>query len=170
MTAKKVNAADAPSASKAITKRKAARAPKRLGKADYHVRFFVADDIRLDADGKPMLIGLFPDNRVGVKAPASLIPTEKAPIHLSALTFMFTISAPPGGHEAAIKLELGGKGVEAKVVLNKFTTSEENRSFNLIARAQPLPVFGFGRKKVQLIVDGHDFSEYFEIHSRSATQ
>lgn len=142
------------------------RAQKKVtghSRSDYKVRFFVSDDIRTDTDGKPMLIGFYSDNIVGLKVPADITPTSSKPLGIAGLTFMFTISAPPGDHLATISIELSDGKASAREIENRFQTTTEKSSYNIIAKSQPFPVFAFGTQNVKLVVDGHEFNETFEL-------
>lgn len=134
---------------------------KKTEKKDFTVRFFCADDIRTDADGKGILTGFYSDNVLVVKAPKDVAPTKEVPFGLPSLAFMFTISGPRGRHRASIGLDHFGK--PAQVQETEFELTPEKTSFNIIARLQPFLVSSFGKIKVKVSVDGHVFTEVLEI-------
>lgn len=153
----------APKTSAPKTGRRTQKKMTGHSRSDYKVRFFVSDDIRTDNDGKPMLIGFYPDNIVGLKVPADVTPTSSKPLGIAGLTFMFTISAPPGEHEATLSIEFSDEKVSARKIENRFQTTSKKSSYNIIAKSQPFPVFAFGTQNLKLVVDGHEFNETFEL-------
>lgn len=128
---------------------------------DYKIRFFVADDIRVENDSKPMLIGFYSDNVVGLIVPKDVAPSKTKPLGLSGLSVMFTISAPIGDHVADLQFKISGSTTAGKLATQQFQITADKSSFNLIGRMQPFPVFEFGSQQLTLVVDGHEFVESF---------
>ncbi|GAB3489069.1 hypothetical protein GCM10027399_04580 [Curvibacter fontanus] len=147
---------------KAVAKRSVSSKKAAWLRSDYTIRFFCADDIRIDGDGKPMLIGFYSDNVIVVNAPKDVKPTRESPLGLASLTFMFTISAPTGKHRAEISFELGGQ-LKGGVQVKEFEIAKQKTSYNVIAKAQPFPVLAFGKQPIHIEVDGHKFTEEIEI-------
>ncbi len=125
-------------------------------------RFYICDDVRIEAAGKFSLMGLFPDSIVVVHLPRGVQPTIKAPLAIESLCILVAVHGLTGVHKA--RFALGSPELTVKpAFMERDIQFSENRAANLIVRMKPYVVRSFGKTKVQLEVAGHVFEHSFEI-------
>lgn len=136
------------------------------------VRFFLADDVRQEINGKVSAVGLYPDNVViaemsgGTSAPS---PTNLG--FLPAISVLANVTIEPGEHR--YQMTIDPTSVMPKVLTgpgSTLVTPKYGDSVNLIMRLPSLPFTGYGMVHVVLTTDTdrHVFS--FEIRRKRDEQ
>lgn len=127
---------------------------------------YVADDIQSLADGKTLMVGVFTDRVVVLKAPPDVLETvsKGTPIGLAALSLMFTITGlEPGEHVSAPRITLpNGEPSPNQVAPGPFSVPKGGAA-NLLLKLQPFFVIGPGKYDVTVEVDGVPVSADFEV-------
>jgi hypothetical protein len=127
------------------------------------VRFYMAEDVRQEIDGKVSTIGLFPDNVVVLPLPISVPePTETAPIFFKSLAFVFNISKL--SEEADISVDIEISGVRKPLLEQKrHPDPGPGRSINMVVIVQPCTIQSFGLRRVIVTVGEEVQTFEFEI-------
>lgn len=135
------------------------------------VDFFLADDIRLERDGKVTAVGLYPDRVIVLLVPPGMPePTKKVPLLVASAAFLINIGNLAGSHKISIEISPSATFPEIPVHAHSVQTVEfvESNSANLVGRFQSLLVASFGIKTVTVRIDGVAFKRTFEIRRGAA--
>ena len=126
-----------------------------------YARLYLADDIRSEASGKVLALGLYSDLVVIVGIPADAPPpTEQVPYGIPRLSFMVTVGGVSGAGPVTVQLADGAleKTVQASI--------KPGHSANLIFSAEPMLFKSFGNKKVTVKLAGHTLHLDYEIRKQ----
>jgi hypothetical protein len=181
---KSKSAATRPATKKATTQRATKRvasgpasAPRptlrqRASPAPTAVRFFLADDVRQEIQGKVTMVGLYADNIVVAEMPPDhRNPSVRVPAAIPRVAILASVSIAQGEHR--YRMELDRSSVTRQKIDAKTATLISERpgeSINLIMRLAPLLFVRFGTVKVLLYVDDQPYPFDFEIRRRDKPQ
>lgn len=132
------------------------------------VRFFIADDIRAEGQ-KPMIIGFFPDDHVGVNIPANMPePTSETPVVLQSLAILASIIGCTGAYKAKISLYLpDGSAIFENSDLGEIQPNGGGQGksgvINFIAKFMPFHVPQFGQYKFVISLGRKKYNYEFRI-------
>jgi hypothetical protein len=132
-------------------------------------RFYLADDIRLEADGKVSAIGLYADLAVvALMRPGQPEPSEATPLVFDGFTCLFSISGLAGKHKVAVEYHddggmLRALGEQVLPIDQEIDFLDPARSANLLLRLRPYFTTAFGMKRVTLSIDGVKKEFTFEV-------
>lgn len=135
------------------------------------VKFYLADDIRVEGQ-KPLILGLFADDSVGVEMPSEVPePTKELPVLLQGLAVLTSFIDCQGHFEARISLYgpdgvalfenqpiEGGIGVEQ---------SKNQAMINFVAKFSPFGIPAFGTYKFRVGLDKKVFDYEFKVVRRN---
>lgn len=125
-------------------------------------KFFLADDIRLEQNGKSTLIGFYPDDVLVLQLPKSAPdPTPQERTGISSLTVMASFPNAKGSKEAQVALT-GPSNVEI-LRSDKKTLVADAKSLNLIFRFSPMQIVGFGMYEFSITLDKVQYNYKFEV-------
>lgn len=132
------------------------------------VRFFIADDIRVEGQ-KPMIIGFFPNDHVGMNIPADTPePTSKNPVALQSLAILVSLIDIAGAYKAKISLyQPNGSAIFENSDLGEIIPSGEgllkSGVVNLVAKFMPFPVPEFGLYRFEISLGRKKYQYEFRI-------
>jgi hypothetical protein len=128
------------------------------------VRLFVADEVRVEASGKLMAIGLYGDGVLLVQQPSEAPdPTQDVPYAIDSLCLVITIGGSSGQQD--VRVSIGGQ----KVADRSFDL-QPGRSVNLLLQFRPFLFSSFGVKHVEIEFAGTKHSQWFEVRSLPTDQ
>lgn len=145
-------------------------------KKSAHVKFFVADDVRQEADGKVSMMGLYCDDVIVAKRSfGEDLPSAIHPLAFEGLTFVFTISGIEGEYEISAEIEsaLGENGqpsIQQILKPQKLPFKDPARSANLVVKIRPFITQSLGVKKARLYLNEDGFEFPFEIRDEVVPQ
>jgi len=145
----------------------------RKKKFPTRVRFFIADDVRMDG-AKPMLIGFFPDDLVLVPMDAKdPEPSHESKIGLQGLTILVSFIDCHGHFEVRTSLhEPGGAAIiEKQEVAGGFgtATAPEKANINFVAKFMPFLIPSFGKYRFVISLDKKEYPYEFNVTRQEAT-
>lgn len=127
------------------------------------VRFYLAEDLRQEVNGKMSAVGLYTDNVVILPLPDTIPePTESTPIFVGSLGFLFNVSRLSQATKISIDIESDGKRkpfMEPK----DYASPGPGRSINMVGVMEPCPVTSFGEKTLVVTVGESVHTFNFEI-------
>ncbi len=126
--------------------------------------FYLAEEMRLEIDGKVSAMGLFTDFKVMIPMPREMPnPTTEQPIHVKSLSLLFCISNVNTDFLVKIEIESGGN---RKELIPSFSHKpiEFGKSSNIVVALSPLVVADFGDKYIFINIDSNEFMFKFEIN------
>ncbi len=131
--------------------------------------FFLADDIRIEHDGKPSLLGMYPDNTVLFQLPQEIPdPSPSTPIHSPGLSILAHFPRARGTFDMTLEL-LGPNGqVIGKSVGDKLVGDREN--INFVTRFSPFPVVGLGHYVMKITLGKKLYTFDFYIRRQNVQQ
>lgn len=135
------------------------------------IRFFVADDIRIDDKQKPLVLGLFVDDQILVELSSD--PTRESPISLQAITILASLIDCRGQFEVETSLygPDGSPIFEAQKIDGGVSTSNTDMTssgnINLILKFSPFTVISLGTYRLDLKIDRKMHSYEFKVIKRS---
>lgn len=142
----------------------------RSAHAPTTVRFFVADDMRQEHNGKVTAVGLYPDDVIVAEMPPSVPdPTPEFMAQLPGVSILASAIVPPGEHQYQFEIDPSSilpPMKESSGSARNIGTTRIGESVNLIMRLAPLPIVGFGMVTVAIHVDGIPFRYSFEIRRK----
>lgn len=140
-----------------------AKSSKNVVNQKIAVHFYLAEDLRQEANGKVSAIGLYTDHVVVVGMPESAPePTEKDPILLRSLGFLFNISGFT--KPTSIGISRSSKaGLRPLVMPKEYPAPGEGRSINLLALLEPCAISELGKKKMVVSVGESNYEFEYEI-------
>lgn len=132
-------------------------------------KFFLAEDIRMEAGGKPILLGLYANDVITVDLPKDA--PEASPDHPLLLQEVAILSTFP---EANGKFSgtLSMTDPSGKVILDTGPTEFKTDSYgylNIASRFRPLAIEKFGQYIFNVTLDESQFEYKFEITKSSAS-
>jgi hypothetical protein len=144
------------------------RAPKKspARKGDLRVGFILADDIRLEHDGKVTAVGLYTDNViVALMRPGQPEPSAEAPIAVGGIAFIVSIGGLAGTHRVWLEYKDASLPKEKTTALRARDYEFPNAAMtvNLVGRFQPLITGSFGTKRVVVHIDDQSRVCSFEV-------
>lgn len=132
----------------------------------------VADDLRVEADGKVTAVGLYPDRVVVLLVPADAPPPNKAiPFAFDSVALLINVRNLGGNHEISIRLGNEDDPADFSAVMTRkqvVNFADPARSINLVCKFRPFPVASFGHKVVTVTIDGTDYELPFEVRRGDA--
>lgn len=131
------------------------------------VKFFIADDIRSDGP-KPMIIGLFVDDSVGLVMPAgNPDPTKEAPIMLQSLAILTSFIDCNGSFEAETSLyQPDGTAIFEHQKIEGGINSDNptgKNNINFITKFMPCAIPKFGVYEFSIKLDEKKYDYKFTI-------
>lgn len=121
------------------------------------VKLLVADQFRVEAGGKVLAIGLYPDGVVVMQMPADAPdPTDESPVGIAQLALLLSVSGSGRSHN--LRVQLGAD--DAKEFPVDLGTAG---SVNVILDLRPLVIRSFGIKPVVVELAGERHELSFEI-------
>lgn len=132
------------------------------------VRFFIADDIRVEGQ-KPMIIGFFPNDHVGVNIPADMPdPTSEKPVALQSLAILVSLIGIAGAYKAKISLyQPDGSAIFENSDLGEIKPNDElqlkSGVVNFVAKFMPFPVPEFGLYSFEIFLGRKKYKYEFRI-------
>lgn len=116
---------------------------------------YIADDIRQLVGGKQLLLGVFPDRVVVLKAPASAIENAtEVPLALRLSLLACVSGLDAGRHTLELSIDIPGERSARRVIPPvEQVLAEGNTSMNVIVNVDPLLVREPGVFAVQCVVD-----------------
>lgn len=147
---------------------KAPRIGKQPSKIAPRIEFFLADDIRLELDGKVTAVGLYPDrNIVAIVLPDTPDPSINSPIAIDSISLLINVGNLEGEHEIEIEFVPASGVVDGKVsFVRKFLFPSLHTSANLVSRFRPLLIGSFGVKKLLVRIDEETHEFAFTVSRR----
>jgi hypothetical protein len=134
------------------------------------VKFFIADDIRLDSP-KPMIIGLLVDDVVGIALPAEHAgPSVDSQIALASLAILASFIGT--GRVATSEVSLYAPDKKAIFENQKIEIGSKNSSSsqetsntnnNILIKLAPFGISAFGEYKLIVKLNGTSYSYIFHI-------
>ena len=136
---------------------------KNNNKQKPFVHFYMAEEMRLEMNGKITAVGIYPDHRMLVNLPKDAPnPTAELPSVLKSLGFLFNISSFVGEVSVAIDLEVNGVRKSFMKPTN-YDSSEPGKSINIVAAMEPCIVNEFGARKFIVSIDNNEYFFNYEI-------
>lgn len=127
------------------------------------VHFYMAEEMRLEMNGKITAVGIYPDHRMLVNLPKDAPnPTVELPSVLKSLGFLFNISSFVGEVSVTIDLEVNGTRRSFMKPTN-YDSAEPGKSINIVAAMEPCIVNGFGVRKFIVNIDNNEYFFDYEI-------
>lgn len=151
------------------------KALKSSANANLQIKFFLADDILQQIDGKMTLVGLYPDNVVVTQMPSEAPePTKENPVGFEGLAVLLCVEGLKGMHSISLgfddsvivgasMIRNAGGGPKLNADQTPFDFKAEQGATNLITRLKPFITTSFGKKTIVLKVDGEPHELTFEI-------
>jgi hypothetical protein len=137
------------------------RAQKSSTAHSVNVQLFVADDVRLESDGKVTAVGLY-TNQV-IVAMADQVP-EGGRIVLGGLSLLLSIWGTEGHQRVSVKYHDDSVHPEATVIgENDYEFPSTTSALNIVARFPIFQTGSFGTKRVYVRVGDHESSLSFEV-------
>lgn len=131
------------------------------------VHFYLADDLRQEVNGKVSAIGLYTDRVVVIGMPDDAPePTEKSPLFLRSLAFVFNISGFTEPLNIGIR-RVTKTGAKPLVLTKEYPPPGEGNSLNLLAMMEPCAIGALGKKKIVVSVGDTDYEFEYEIRRAS---
>ncbi|WP_442497894.1 DUF6941 family protein [Methylobacter sp. sgz302048] len=136
------------------------------------VKFFIADDIRSEGT-KPMIIGLFSDDTVGIEMPKSQMnPSKDAPIRLQqGIAILASFIDCEGPFETEVSLyQPNGTALFEHNKIDGGINSDKKRkkgSINFISKFVPFDIPEFGQYKYVIKLDDKEYEYKFKIERRN---
>ncbi len=125
-----------------------------------HWKTFLADDVRVEADGKVSVLGMFADDKILVNFPPDMPdPSEAAPIAIEGICILSTVFNLP--ITTAFEMEL--RSPSGHLVAKGSTTIHAGPVINTISKFRPLAVRELGPWKLLLKSDAFQYEYNFEI-------
>ena len=143
--------------------------------ADLKVRFFLADDILQQIDGKMTLLGLYPDDTVITQMPLEAPePTKENPVGFEGLAVLLCVQGLKGVHSISLgfddsvlvgasMIRNAGGGPKMNADQTPFDFKNGEGTSNLITRLKPFVTSSFGKKTMVLKIDDEPHKFNFEI-------
>lgn len=133
------------------------------------VRFYLAEDIRLDRENKAMIIGLYPANKIFITLPEGMseIPSDKG-VMLPGIAILINVSGFKDNFQAKISLYTpSGSALIEDSNLGEVQTAPGNRyNFaNLVAKFVPFKVLELGPHKLTVKIGQSKFEYEFSIET-----
>ena len=126
-------------------------------------RMIVADDVRVEQDGKVTAVGMYTDDIVVAHIPPTVPePTMEIPHAIPGLTFLVTVIGLEGTYPVSLRLVSPKPNQHAPE--SKSVEFRPGGSANFILRAQPFLFASFGSKT--LIAKVGEFEEAFSFEIR----
>ncbi|WP_332776683.1 hypothetical protein [Polaromonas sp.] len=136
---------------------------KKVATAKPQVRFYIAEDLRQELNGKVSAIGLYTDNVVVLPLPENIPePTESTPILIKSLGFLFNFSNLT--HATTISIDI--KADEKRkpfMQSHEFAMPGTGQSINMVGVMQPCVVTFFGERTLIVTVGESVHTFNFEI-------
>lgn len=131
------------------------------------VKYYIADNILSDSS-KPQIIGLFPDDIVGLALSSEqLNPSKENPLMLQSLAIMIVFIGCRGPFDAEISLYLPDCSALIEHEKTDLIISPENRdkesNITFIARFMPFQVTQLGLYKLVFKLDSIEYKYEFNI-------
>lgn len=125
-----------------------------------YVKMLVADEFRMEQNGKALAIGLYADSVVVLTIPKNAPqPSKETPVGFDGVALLLTVGGVVG--EATVRFGLeGGKALEHLVDL------APGSSANLVLNLKPFRVATFGVKRLIVEFAGTTFKLPFEIRAK----
>lgn len=136
-----------------------------IGK-DFTLRYFLADSVIDQGNGKTTLIGLYPDNQVVLENPQKT-PSNESPAIIHSLAFLISISGMKG--DTVVSFTLRDPNDVVMVEGSPFTNEPTSRfkntepSFNTILSFQPFIIATYGEYKLKIKVNDIEMILPFKV-------
>lgn len=130
-------------------------------------KFYLADDIKANQP-KPLIVGLYPDDRIIVNIePGALPPSTERPGQIPDLAIMATFLDCSGQYLVNAKL-IGPNGyvyldTEQKHSYEIKSENQENTNINVNLNFRPFPIFSPGKYTLKIELDRFKYDYEFEV-------
>lgn len=136
---------------------------KKAATAKPQVRFYIAEDLRQEVNGKVSAMGLYTDNVVVLPLPEDIPePTESQPIMIKSLGFLFNFSKLTQAATISIDIETNGKR-KPFMQPQEYPVPGPGQSINMVGVMQPCVVTSFGERTLIVTVGESVHTFNFEI-------
>lgn len=130
---------------------------------------YIADNIQRMADGKLLMLGVYPDHVIQLNFPKDVAvrPTKEMPTVMNSLSIVVVIfEMPPGKRRVEPNMHLPNGEVSQKMAAVEFDTAETNTA-NLLFNFTPLFIPMEGIYRLEFEIDGERLSFPITIRFRS---
>lgn len=135
------------------------------------VKFYVADEVRMDNTQRPMIMGLFTDDLILIDAPKEIVPSQENPIVIQGLCFLvacidckgefktkFNVITPEGNDLFATEDTSG---------VAKTVDEVSRNNLNLILNFKPFPIVKYGKYKLVFTLDTKTYDFTFGVECKN---
>ena len=145
------------------------KVPAAARKGDISLRFFLADDVRMEQDNKVTAVGLYTDNVVvALMEPGQPEPSPQVPIVMGGLSFVVAIGGLEGKHTVVLKYSDPAYAATPTPKGQELVFANSSLVANVVARFQPFVASSFGKKVIVLAIDGKEHELVFEVRRGSS--
>ena len=132
---------------------------------DAQVEFYLADDVRIEADGKVTAVGLYPDRVMVLLVPLDAAePSREIPYAIDGAAFLVNVGRLIGEHTVSITVGQPVTGTGDPITrTHTVLFTDPSASANMVGRFRPLLIASFGVKTVTIAVDDVVFVRTFEV-------
>ncbi len=126
-------------------------------------RFFLAEDVRMETGGKPLLLGLYVDDKIHVDLPdGAPEPTPEQPIALAEMAVLASFPATNGKFTGRLSMIDPSGKILLQSGDGEFQT-EYNGILNIVSKFKPFVFDNFGQFKFVVELDDSRFEYNFSI-------
>lgn len=142
--------------------------PPKVGKLT--CRFYLADDVRSELNGKVTLVGLYPDDTIVFEMPAGIPdPTPEVPIGSEGITILCTLFGFTGSAVFDLALRGNEPGSTGQTHQASLHVEKDAAHVNMISKFRPLLVQSFGVKTFTISCAELDFYEEYKFQLKRRT-